>query len=650
MKFIIEKIILWPKKQGYTYRTVDFSADKINIITGASRTGKSALIPIIDYCLGSNKCSIPVDTIRNATAWFGVLFSLNDEQILLCRKEPGEQVSSNEMFILRDIKVTIPNVIFPNTNKTEINNVLNELFSMSFLPMDSTIDSGFASRPSYRDFMAFLFQPQNIVANADVLFYKADTMEHRQKLISIFPYALGAITSEILAARQDLERLKKQRERIQRDLRNIKDVAEEWKQEVSSWLSQAKELGLLDKIDANLTFDEQLSLLSNIIQKNEANSQILTDNIRDMSDSIVEARKEERELSSLLFSLQKRYLEIKQLKESAGNYDSSLKIQMNRLEVSTWLKDLAKERKECPICNSTYNATLEDLEKLCEAIREIERSTQDIKSMPMAFERELQNIQKEMETTASKLNAVRKRLIEESGELNKNSDRKYTLSGISRFLGRMETSLKTFERIGKDGSLENDIARLSEKINKLSQIVNEVEIKKKQEDAIEYINQKIGEIVKTLDVEHPEDPVKFIIKDLTLKVKSEKGRDDYLWEIGSASNWLAYHISTLLAFQQFFQTRGKVSVPNFLIFDQPSQVYFPQRHSINESKDFLNDEDKEAVKKIFTCMDNFLKTTNRSIQLIVTEHADSDIWGDIDNIHLVGRWRGKNKLIPEEWL
>lgn len=61
--------------------------------------------------------------------------------------------------------------------------MLNELFGMSFLELDP--DTG-VFRPSYRDFMAFLFQPQNIVANADVLFYKADTMEHRKKLIDVF--------------------------------------------------------------------------------------------------------------------------------------------------------------------------------------------------------------------------------------------------------------------------------------------------------------------------------------------------------------------------------------------------------------------------------------------------------------------------------
>ena len=60
MKFYIDSILLWPKKANLTYRRVKFEPDKINIITGASRTGKSAIIPIIDYCLGSGKCTIPV--------------------------------------------------------------------------------------------------------------------------------------------------------------------------------------------------------------------------------------------------------------------------------------------------------------------------------------------------------------------------------------------------------------------------------------------------------------------------------------------------------------------------------------------------------------------------------------------------------------
>lgn len=177
MNFTINSIILWPRNIEHSPRCLSFDSEAVNIITGASRTGKSALIPIIDYCLGSDKCAIPVDIIRDACSWFGVLFDMANEQMLLCRREPGNKGSTDDMFLLRDKEITIPEHIEKNANVTSIKNMLNELFGMSFLELDP--DTG-VFRPSYRDFMAFLFQPQNIVANADVLFYKADTMEHRK--------------------------------------------------------------------------------------------------------------------------------------------------------------------------------------------------------------------------------------------------------------------------------------------------------------------------------------------------------------------------------------------------------------------------------------------------------------------------------------
>ena len=177
MNFAINSVILWSRKQEYPPRILPFKSRAVNIITGASRTGKSALIPIIDYCLGSDKCTIPVDVIRNACSWFGVLFDMEGEQILLCRREPGDK-AFRDMFISRGKEITIPEYIEKNANVESIKNMLNELFAMSFLDLDSNAS---IFRPSYRDFVAFLFQPQNIVANADVLFYKADTMEHRKK-------------------------------------------------------------------------------------------------------------------------------------------------------------------------------------------------------------------------------------------------------------------------------------------------------------------------------------------------------------------------------------------------------------------------------------------------------------------------------------
>ena len=655
MKFSISKIVLWPKKTGLAYREIKFDARKINIITGSSRTGKSALIPIIDYCLCAQKCSIPVDVIRNSCAWFGVLFDLQNEQLLLCRREPGFNASSKEMFILRGSNVAIPETIKPNTTSDEVNNLLNELFSMSFLEIDPSSQRIGSARPSYKDFMAFLFQPQNIVANSEVLFFKTDTMEHRQKLIDVFPYALGAVTPKVLSARLELERLRKQQDRIQRDINTIKSVNESWKQEVSSWISQARELGLTDYTPReNESFDNLVDEIARIVEKNESNAGITSKKISDISAELIALRQEEHSVSSELFALQKRQKDMLDLKSSIGQYEDSLQIQLQRLEISTWLKTLYTEKADSPLLLSGDETAYKKIESLCSAISEIEQTAMDMRVAPAAFERELHYVEKEISSCTERLNAIRQRIIEESRAKASNADQKYTLNSMARFLGRLESALKTYERVGKDSELESSLLAVNKEIERLSAVVNESEIYKKQKAAISYINQRIGEIIQGLDAEHPDSPVEFIVKDLMIQVLHENGRKDYLWEIGSASNWLAYHVATVLAFQQFFQKAGKVSVPNFLVFDQPSQVYFPQ-HDKNSHVDFephaATDEDKEAVKKIFVAMSDYLSKNDYSVQIIVTEHADEDVWGEIDNVHLVERWRGNdNKLIPLAWL
>lgn len=49
-------------------RDVTFIPDAVNIITGASGTGKSTLIKAVDYCLGSSKCELPAHVRRRSLA------------------------------------------------------------------------------------------------------------------------------------------------------------------------------------------------------------------------------------------------------------------------------------------------------------------------------------------------------------------------------------------------------------------------------------------------------------------------------------------------------------------------------------------------------------------------------------------------------
>ena len=108
MYFQIEKLILWARKINYTYKIIEFSKEKINVITGASRTGKSAIIPIIDYCLGEHECRIPVNTIRNACSWFGVIINIGSKKLLLARREPESQKTTDDMMILEGEEISLP--------------------------------------------------------------------------------------------------------------------------------------------------------------------------------------------------------------------------------------------------------------------------------------------------------------------------------------------------------------------------------------------------------------------------------------------------------------------------------------------------------------------------------------------------------------
>ncbi|HEX8367292.1 MAG TPA: hypothetical protein VF604_01875 [Pyrinomonadaceae bacterium] len=67
-------------------RVLPFKLGQTNIITGKSATGKSALIEIVDYCLGRGECNVPEGVIRDTVAWFGLKLQFPTGQIFIARQ------------------------------------------------------------------------------------------------------------------------------------------------------------------------------------------------------------------------------------------------------------------------------------------------------------------------------------------------------------------------------------------------------------------------------------------------------------------------------------------------------------------------------------------------------------------------------------
>jgi hypothetical protein len=219
----------------------------------------------------------------------------------------------------------------------------------------------------------------------------------------------------------------------------------------------------------------------------------------------------------------------------------------------------------------------------------------------------------------------------------------------------LEADLEIYDRVGASGDLKDVITDLRERIDQLAREVAEGALKDRLNRALESVATLAGKFIATLDVERPDDRISLVINDLTIKIQGIN-RDDYLWEIGSGSNWLSYHIAISLALQMFFlQKLDESPVPSFLVYDQPSQVYFPKRLADDEGIDGdldpkLRDVDVEALRKAYRAFGTAASTSEGQLQLIVLDHAAENVWSGIDGIHEVEDWRQGKKLVPIEWL
>src|SRR5947207_10733307 len=107
VKVSLKKIVLY--SHGSELREILFRTDKLNIITGDSKTGKSAIIHIVDYCLGSGECHVPEGVIRQKVAWYGVLFESAGRQLFVARQNPeSRRTSSSNIHVRLETDVQDP--------------------------------------------------------------------------------------------------------------------------------------------------------------------------------------------------------------------------------------------------------------------------------------------------------------------------------------------------------------------------------------------------------------------------------------------------------------------------------------------------------------------------------------------------------------
>jgi tetratricopeptide (TPR) repeat protein len=650
MYFQISSLILWPKTD-HSPRVLNFEPGMVNVITGASKTGKSAVIPIIDYCLGSGKCSIPVGTIRNTCAWFGIVVDTLEGQKLFARREPGEAKQTGDMYVLEGENMKIPERILEKNSSADIvKRKLDQLAGLSRLGINPDPDVAYQSRVSFRDLMAFNFQPQYIVANPLALFYGADSTEHREKLKSIFPYVLGALTPEMLAARWEIERIQRLLRQAEAALSTIKKAVRAWQAETNGWLRQALELDLLPQStripedDPNLTVD----LLRAATLASTRISFPSLDSIQPSLRRLESLQNRESEAAAKLAALRQSLAEVERLVESSLKFGGAIRIQKDRLDIAAWLKARTEVGGD-PVAQVA--GSREKLDALIQALAGIEIQFRTQPNMSDTFDKERLRLRSDVDEAAKDLAAVRQEITILERRSEEVSQITYRRDRVERFLGRLEQALETFERAENDGGQNEEIERLQGLLAVQRTIYSEQQVRIRTDNALLYVAQIAASILPKLDGEWPNAPIEVLIDDLTIRVV-HTDRKDYLWEIGSGANWLAYHLAVTLSLQRFFREIPAHCVPSFLVFDQPSQVYFPTGFDRpgRDAPGRTRNQDIAAVRAVFTAIAEEVVEAKGQLQAIVLDHAGSDVWGELVGVVPIAEWRGGDALIPQSWL
>ena len=394
---------------------------------------------------------------------------------------------------------------------------------------------------------------------------------------------------------------------------------------------------------------EIIDLLRRAVMVNTRTAFATIESIEPTLERIQVLQKEESDVAEVLSDRRQRLNDIQRLLSSSESYGSAIKVQRDRLNIAGWLRDRARETPD-PLA-ALGGGGRDKLDALTQALAGIEIQLRTQPGRSETFDRERLRLRMEVEQATALLAAARQEisLLEQQSEQVRAAA--YRQDRVERFVGRLEQALETYDRSEEGSELADEVARLRAELNALRAIYSEGLVRRKTQNALRQIETTAATILPLLDAEWPNAPIEMVIDDLTIKV-IHTDRADYLWEIGSGANWLAYHVAVTLALQRFFLEIPDHPVPALLVYDQPSQVYFPRGFNVDDDAGSgrKRDEDIAAVRAVFETIGREIRQAAGRLQAIILDHAGADVWGDIPGVMISEEWRNDDKLVPLHWL
>jgi len=623
-------------------RILSFRLGEVNIITGCSKTGKTAIGDIIDYCFGGEDCPIAEGFIREHVKWYALQLVHNGHFLFVARENPPfGHSSTNQCRVLigsEKIPVDLAAETTPATSD-DVEKILSDEIGIGeadFVPFESQKDNKVFL--SIRHALYYCIQGQTDIDSKDHLFHHQTDPYIPQTIKMTMPYFLGAINEKNVSLENQKSALEKKMRTLQATIDEKNALKGEGFIRGSSLVAEAKNVGLLNK-DCVLEKDDLQGVQALLLPISNAcdapSNQVPESN---ELDNLGDRYSADLEQISLLGSQIKEAQEYLSL---FGDYSSEVGHQKNRLASIGLYENLVSAGDVCPFCHQTIDPAKanvqEEIKTALNALTNDLDNADSYKPKIEAFLAETTNKRQTIIEEAKSLKTQMLALKSQNEAIKKQHD---FLINQAVVIGKIKLWLESVDD-KSDGSEALEIEEINRQIEEIKKQLDEDDVKSKADYALDIISNSLTEWSKELTLEHSGSPFRYDFRKVTLVADAD--RSIPLPQIGSGENWVGCHLIVSFAFQDFFVTHQR-PVPSFLFLDQLSKAFYPPEQMEEAIRE------NEQVKRLYDFIISRVARLGGKLQVIAVDHADLAA-SEFQNA-VIERWWDKGEgdyLVPLSW-
>ncbi|MCW3481046.1 DUF3732 domain-containing protein [Neisseriaceae bacterium JH1-16] len=588
----VEKIFFFGVEGAF--REIVFDPGQVNVITGASGTGKSAVIKALDYCLGSSRCGLPVYVRRHCLA-VGVKWVREQDEMIVGRLVPPVgQGTSDHMYITSGRGLPIPRMIDQFEGRATVaaaKAILERAFGIGdqekgSIPMP---EREVRDRATVRHVTPYIFVTKEVIDSETVLLHGLDDSKKASGIITSMPYFLGVSTAASAAVERRLRQARKALE-VETARENARISNDNMiKQRARILLTEAHHLGLASPVSMLEDDYELVSLLRQILVADDEANQYpseselgaLHDRRRGVLTEINQTKRKHRAMSLAA--------------AESHAYENVVVKQKDKLRIAEHL-NLLDIPATCPICEATTDAGKNVALALKNSLEIIRSESSEVGRIRPKLDAEVLSLAERIETLSFNLRELDASIVSAVNQIQEGKRLADLAQLHAYYRGKVSYFLETLD----DQLLRpaKDLSNLHEEISYLEAQLDIDNRKVRLQRAEAAISRFASEAFSELPKEEPcvNAELQFIAREprITVVEPGPAGAILSMADVGSDQNYLAVHIALAFGLQRFFQKEGR-PVPGLLVLDQLSRPYFPSLGEGGTAEDTKQPDEEENL-------------------------------------------------------